>query len=146
MPTAGKLVGAVLFALLGYVLAELYVPGLPEGTAVGRMRLYCAAVGLGCGWMVMGPQARGSVVGSVNAGLQTVVAMVLVALLGFAIVEMFEDAFRRLYDGPIEAIVGMLQTMADFGLLLLRPPVMIAMVVGGAGCGLLTGMAGRRWA
>lgn len=145
MPTAGKLVGAVVFGLLAYALADLYVQLLPEGTAVGRMRLWCALIGLGCGWRVMGPQARGGFAGVVNAGLQTVVAMLLLALVLFGVVEMFDAAYRRLYDGPVEALIGMLGMMAGHARLLADPLLAGVAIGGGVLGGVLTGMAGRRW-
>lgn len=145
MPTAGKLAGAVLFAALAYVLADLYVQRLPPGTAVGQMRLWCALIGLGCGWGVMGPQARAGFAGLVNAGLQTVVAMVLLALLLSGVTGMFDAAYRRLYDGPVEALIGMLGLMAGQARLLADPVLAGVMLGGGALGGVLTGMVGRRW-
>ncbi len=41
MPTAAKLVAAVLFAMTGFLAAESFKPQMPEGTAFGAFSRLC---------------------------------------------------------------------------------------------------------
>lgn len=145
MPTAGKFVAAMLFAALAYLTAELFKPAMPDGTAFGRFSWICAGIGALCGWFLMGPRVRERFAGVIAAGLQTALMMALLALAGFSIEIMVGRAFRRLYDGPAEAIVGVFEVMVRHGQLMLTPGVLAALLLGGPVCGVLAGMAGKRW-
>lgn len=143
MPTAGKLIGAVIFAALAWLTAELFKPVMPEGTGFGRFSLICAAIGAACGWFVMGPRVgRGRAV-AISAGLQTSLTTAFFALLGFSIYLMVGRALRKLYDGPLEAITGMFGLMVEHGLLMVHVPVLLALLVGGPLCGWFTWVLGR---
>ncbi len=50
MPTAAKLVAAILTAVLGYYVADVIVPHLPEQDRDNYMRETSAFVGLLVGW------------------------------------------------------------------------------------------------
>lgn len=145
MPTAGKLCAAALFAALAYLTAELFKPAMPEGTAFGPFSWICAGIGAACGWLVMGPRVRLDLAGVIAAGLQTALVMALAALAGFATEIMIGRAFRKLYDGPAEAIIGIFEVMVNHGRLMLTPDVLAALLIGGPLCGVLAGMAGKRW-
>lgn len=145
MPTAGKLVAAMLFAALAYVTAEVFKPAMPQGTAFGAFSWVCAGIGGLCGWLVMGPRTGQAFAGLVSAGLQTALMMAFAALAGFSIEIMVARAFRRLYDGPAEAVLGVFEVMLQHGRLMLTPEVLAALLIGGPVCGVLAGMVGKRW-
>lgn len=145
MPTAGKLAGAVIFAALGYVIAEAYAMNLPPGTAFPAFGAGLALLGLICGWRIVGAQARSGLVGALNGGLQTAVTMVFLGLFFFSTWQMILKSLRKMYDGPFEAVVGIFEMMVEYGSYAMTPRVLGLMIVGGFVCGWLTGMIGRRY-
>lgn len=146
MPTAGKLLGAIFFAALAYLTAELFKPSVPEGTSFGNFSLYVAAIGLGSGWFVMGPRApEGGMAQAISAGLQAALTTAFFALLGFGIYLMLGKALRKMYKGPFEAITGVFELMVEnLFLVLTSPQVMAALLVGGPLCGIAVHKLVRR--
>lgn len=147
MPTAAKLVGAILFGCLGAVMA-LYAPAiLPESMPHGALLPVSAAVAAVLGWMISGAAAgRGrSYAEGASTGVRTAVTATLVVLFAFSVVQMLKLAFRKLYDGPVEAVVGVFEEMVKLAPLLLDAGFIILLVAGGMVAGALTEAAGRRW-
>jgi hypothetical protein len=72
----------------------------------------------------------------------TVVTVVVAAFLQcFAI--MIRQSLRRLYDGPVEAVVDVFELMVRNGQHLLHAEVLLALALGGVLAGLLTEWVGR---
>lgn len=145
MPTAAKLFAALAFALLAFFVAEILKPHMPEGTQFGNFSFYCALIGLVAGWRVMGPAAGRGKWEAVNAGIRTSAVMLAIALLVFSIYQMLVLAFRKSYDGPMEAVVGIFGVGVDYFLQVLAWDVIAVLVVGGGLAGLLSEWAARRW-
>ena len=145
MPTAAKLFAACAFAVLGFFAAEILKPHMPDGTQFGNFSFYCALVGLVAGWRMMGPAVGRGWWEAINAGVRTSAVMVAIALLVFSIYGMLVLAFRRSYDGPMEAIVGIFGVGVDYVWTILVWDVLIVLVVGGALAGMLAEWASRRW-
>lgn len=145
MPTAGKLVAALLFAALGFVAAELFKPAMPDGTSFGPFSFICAGIGAVSGWLVIGPRAGGGRAVGISTGLQAALTMAFFCLLGFSIYLMVGLSLRKIYDGPMEAISGVFELMIEHGLLMLSVPVLGVLLIGGPICGLISDWAGRRW-
>lgn len=145
MPTAAKLFAALAFALLAFFAAEILKPHLPEGTQFGNFSFYCALIGFVVGWRIMGPAAGRGWWPSVNAGVRTAAATVAVALLIFSVYQMLVLAFRRSYDGPMDAVVGIFGVGVDYLMNLLAWDVIAVLVVGGALAGMMSEWAARRW-
>ncbi len=146
MPTAAKLVAAILFAMTGFLAAESFKPQMPEGTAFGSFSLIVGGIGLICGWMVMGGLAGRGYLASAGFGLRTSVTIVFWALLGFSIHRMVSLSLSAMpYDSPMAAIVGIFQEMVKFGRLLPARDVLIALGVGGIFGGMAAEWASRRW-
>lgn len=145
MPTAAKLFAALAFALLAFFAADIVKPHLPEGTQFGNFSFYCALVGLVAGWRVMGPAAGKGWWPSANAGVRTAAATVAIALLIFSIYQMLVLAFRRAYDGPMEAVVGIFSVGVDYFVHLLAWDVLAVLIIGGALAGMMSEWAARRW-
>lgn len=144
MPTASKLVAAVLFAILGAIAAHLYLPTLPEGTPPGYLREVAAGVGLLCGWRVMGRRAGKGMGEAAGSGVVTAVVMLFWVLLLFSTYTMIRRSMRLLYDGPMDALLGVLSLMYDYGLNLLAPATPVALIVGGMICGWLVELTSKR--
>lgn len=146
MPTAGKLVAALLFGALAFVSAELYKPGMPEGTYFGPFSLICAAIGAACGWRVMARRTGQGASRAISAGLQAALTFLFFALLGFAIYQMVRRSMRGMYGSdPIEAVAAVFELMLEYGALVLNPPVLGTLLIGGMAAGLATEWAAKRW-
>ena len=145
MPTAPKLFAAVFFAALAWVAAQLFMPVLPEGTQTGLFRPYSAAIGFFCGWFIVGQSTGRGMVEGLNRGLVTSVSMLFWVLLVFSIYLMIRKSTRMMYDGPMDAVLGVLELMLEYGALLKNPATPLALLVGGALGGILTEAVGRRW-
>jgi hypothetical protein len=144
MPTAARLVGAVFFAILGYLLAESYRLLLPPGTDMGMVNLGSAAIGLICGWFIAGGLAGRGYARSPGAGIRTALTIIFWALLLFSTYEMIIRSTRGRYNGsPMEAVTGALELFIEFGALMISQHFLILLFVGGALGGILTEIAKR---
>ncbi len=144
MPTAAKLVSAVLFAALAFLAADLYVPGMPGNPAVAYFREGCAVIGMLCGWMVMGRLVGKGMVAAAGSGFRTSATILFWCLLGFAVYEMVEKSTKKIYDGPMEAMLAIFDIMVKYGKLALTPEVLGTLAVGGMLGGLLAEWVSRR--
>ncbi|MDH5529367.1 MAG: TrgA family protein [Paracoccaceae bacterium] len=145
MPTAAKLFAAFAFAVLAFFAAEVFKPYMDEGTQFGAFSIVSGLVGLVCGWRIMGPEAGQGNWMAVSSGLKTSACTVGLALVIFSIEEMLVLAFRRAYDGPMEAVVGAIGLGVDFVLRMLQWDFLAVIIIGGALGGLLSEWAARRW-
>ena len=145
MPTGAKLTAAICFAVVGWVLANYYVQNMPDASAAGRIREAAGVLGALVGWMVMGPSVGKGYVEAAGAGIKTAVVLAVVALFLLALREMLDNSVRMRYDGALEAIVDVFQTMAKRSEALLSLGVFGTILLGGIIGGLLTENAGRRW-
>ncbi|WP_426034069.1 TrgA family protein [Cypionkella sp. TWP1-2-1b2] len=145
MPTASKLVAAVAYALLGFLAAQTFVKYLPEGTPLGYFREITAAIGFITGWLVMGKLTRKGYREAINAGLVTALILVFWALLAFSLYFMLKKSMRMMYDGPMEAVLGVFQLMFDYGKMLVVPDMLGVILIGGVVAGLASEWAGKRW-
>ena len=145
MPTAGKLAGALIFAVLAYILAATYRLDYPRDTMPGGYYGIAMLIGLAVGWRVMGPRSQGRLIETANAGLLTAVITVLVTLLFFATREMLRRSLNELYSGPTEAVIGIFAIAAEYVTYMASLQFLGTLLVGGLICGALAGLVGRRW-
>jgi uncharacterized membrane protein (DUF485 family) len=145
MPTGAKAMAAICFAIAGWVVANIYVPNMPQATDVGLFREFTAFLGAIVGWRVMGNSVGKGYVQAVGSGWKTMIVLVFFALLLFAIYEMLMLSVRMRYDGPQEAILDVLQRMMDRSIPLLGVPVLASILISGAVAGLMSENASRRW-
>lgn len=145
MPTAGRLVAGVLFALLAWMASQLIVPQFPAGFDPGRFAEVNAVIGFLCGWIVAGSRANTTWSGAVSYGLTATIALVFWGLFvhGFAV--MIEKSLDKLYDGPVEALADVFGLMFENALLMAVQPVVLTLVIGGIVAGIVTEMAARAW-
>lgn len=145
MPTGAKAMAALTFAVVGWLLANAYVPNMPEAKAVGYFREFVGLLGAIIGWRVMGPAVGKGYVGSIGSGLKTVIVLIFFALLLFSIYEMLQQSVRMRYEGPMDAIIDVFLRMLERSKALVSPGVIAVMIFGGSIAGILTENAGRRW-
>ncbi len=145
MPTAAKIIGAVAFAIVGFLAALAYIPQLPEATSTGYFPEITAALGLPIGWRSVGAQARRGYVEAASLGLRGAIFLVFWALFGFSLYFMIRRSTRMLYQDAGEAVLDVPMLMIQYGKLLWAQQVVGTLAIGGVLGGILTEFAGRRW-
>lgn len=145
MPTGAKLMAAISFAVVGWVLANFYAVNMPDAAAAGPIREVAALVGAVTGWKVMGPSVGKGYVEAAGAGIKTSVVLAVAALFLLAMAEMLDNSVKMRYEGALDAILDVFQTMAKRSDALLSTGVFGTILLGGILGGLLTENAGRRW-
>ncbi|MDQ2065064.1 TrgA family protein [Xinfangfangia sp. CPCC 101601] len=145
MPTTAKLVAALFFAAIGWFAANAHIPALGEQAYFGRFREITALIGLLVGWYTMGSLVGQSYADAVGSGLRTSVTLVFFALLIFATYLMYGQTQKMIFDGPLEAALGVFENMLDQGRKMLTPGVLGVLIIGGAVGGMLTEWTARRW-
>jgi hypothetical protein len=145
MPTASKLVAALLFGALAFFVSDLVKPLLEEGTQVGLFSLVNTLVGVLMGWRISGARVGYSMQASLGYGITTVAATVFWCLFIWAGYLMVESSMRLRYDGPMEALQDMGAMMIEFAGTMATPTVIGSLIVGGLFFGWLTEQVSRRY-
>lgn len=110
----------------------------------GAFALINVVVGFLAGWRVLGSRVGGTFAAAAGHGLTAVAAATVAAWALHAAVEMVRLSLRKLYAGPVEALVAMFEIMLDKGRYLLGPDVLAALVGGGIVAGVVAEWTGRR--
>ena len=145
MPTGAKLMAALSFAVVGWVLANYYAMNAVDSATLGPVREVSALVGAVVGWKLMGPSVGKGYVEAAGAGIKTAVVLAVVALFLLGLKEMLDNSVKMRYDGALDAILDIFQTMVKRSEGLLSLGVFGTILLGGIIAGLLTENAGRRW-
>lgn len=145
MPTAARLVAAILLSILGWILSDLIRPLMPEGTDFGWFNFVNAFTGCCVGWVVMGSRAGRGFVQGINNGLTGVAVLIIWGLAIHSSYEMFRLAMRNRYDGPMEAITAIFLIASEFGLMMATPTVLITAAIGALIIGPATDFAAKNW-
>jgi len=145
MPTAAKLVAAVLFAVIGVWAVQVCLPLLPEATPTGGLVPSAVVIGLLCGWLIMGRSAGRGYGTAIGTGLSTGVAMAFWMLVLWSLVEMIERSTKMRYDGPMEAVLGGLGLMVEYAAFVVNTQVLGVLLIGSAVSGAVVEWSARRW-
>lgn len=145
MPTAAKLFAALAFAAVGWMAAEAFRPLMTEQAQWSRFVPISAALGLICGWRVMGPRAGRGWVSAMGIGLSTSAVLLAVALFVLSFHTMILRALNRRYDGILEALLGVFAVMLEYAVLMVDLRFLAVLVLGGIAGGLASEAAGRLW-
>jgi hypothetical protein len=147
MPTAAKLVAAIVFAAVGWLAANAHVPALGESPNVGLFRELTALLGALIGWRVMGTLAGKGYLDAIGGGLRTSVTLVFFALLLFSTYMMVDRALTSAAYGssPMAAVLGVFEIMMDQGQKMLTVGVLGVLILGGVAGGVAAEWAKRRW-
>ncbi|WP_022704201.1 TrgA family protein [Pseudorhodobacter ferrugineus] len=148
MPTMSKLVAGVFFGALAYFTAVAFHVAMPEGTQFGQFDLIAAAIGLICGWRVMGRAVGKGYKAAAGSGVKTSISFTAWVLLVTSVVLMIRKAFRQRYDSPLEAIVDVFALAMENFLRIVYPPVpevLVYLFAGGVLGGLLTEWVKKQW-
>lgn len=145
MPTAAKLVAAFALALVMFVATVNYIPGLPEGTQTGYIKEIAAGIGLLCGWFFVGRTPGGNFAEALSNGLKGAVIATFWVLMVASGYMMIRRSMRMMYDGVIEAVLGVFEQLVELGALLFTPGVLGVLLGGGMLVGIAARGASRRW-
>ena len=146
MPAAAKLVGGILFALIGAAVALRLPHYLPEGMKAGLLLPITVVVAGLLGWRLAGTRSGSqSYLDAAATGLMTMTASVLTLLFIFGLLEMLRLTERMIYKGPMEAVIGIFEQALKFAPLLWHADLLLVMAGGGVLAGLACEAAGRRW-
>ncbi|WP_298256567.1 TrgA family protein [uncultured Litoreibacter sp.] len=145
MPTSAKLVAAFVFAVTGYLVAEMLRATMPEGQPLNWLVQVCVFVPMVVGWRIMGKLVGKNYGVSMNSGFYAIVVSTVSVLLVFSISLMITKSRRLQYDGPMDALVDVFALMLDYALLLLNPYILVTIVVGGFIGGLASEWAHRKF-
>lgn len=145
MPTAARLVVAILLAALGWILSELISPLMPDGTDFGSFNYINALLGVFVGWVTMGSRAGRGTVPGINNGLTGVMVLFFWGFAVHSSYSMFSLAMKNRYDGPLEAFTSIFLIASEFAVKIATAPVIVTAVVGAVVAGLLTEVAAKHW-
>jgi hypothetical protein len=146
MPTASKLAAAVAFALVAFFAANAFATHMPEGSNPGWIREVSALTGLVVGWFSWSRQpVNKDMMSLAGVGIRTSLITAFWVLLIFSIYLMIRKSMRMMYDGPMEAVLGIFEMMLEQGKEMRYADILIIMGIGGAFGGVFAGWAGRRW-
>ncbi|MGL4237886.1 TrgA family protein [Tabrizicola sp.] len=145
MPTGAKLMAAISFAVVGFIVAHFYALNMPDASSAGPIREAAALIGAIVGWRIMGGSVGKGYIEAAGSGIKTAVIFVVVALLLLALQEMLMNSVKMRYEGALDAILDVFLTMAQRSEALLSLGVLGAVFIGGIIAGIVTENAGRRW-
>jgi hypothetical protein len=145
MPTAARLVAALMLAATAALVSEMIKPLMPEGMDFGWFTWVNAGLGALCGWVVIGRRAGAGVGAAVGHGLTGLGALLFWAILLQAGYEMLRMSLRSRYGGPVEALEDMVRIAIDHAQFLLTPQLAAVLVAGGVLSGLAAEIANRHW-
>jgi hypothetical protein len=145
MPTAGRLIGAITFGILAWLLATTALPYFLEGLAPGFWLPVSVGIGILVGWTVVGKRTGlGYKVGFGN-GITGAVVVAFWMLLIVSFNDMIIKSMRSNYDGPVEALVDVFALMLEYGIRFGQPDILIILFGGGVVAGLISEAFGRRF-
>lgn len=145
MPTAARAIAALLLAGLGWVASDMIRPLMPEGTNFGYFNEVNAALGLICGWRVIGKRLGLGWSNGLSAGLTGVASLVVLSLFLLSLYKMLELALDRRVTGLMEGLVTIFDIATEYALVLLHVPLIGLLVGGGVVIGLFGEWVSHRW-
>lgn len=145
MPTAARLVGAITFPFLAFVLSTMIIPLLPEGTRIGSFWILNCLVAMVFGWRMMGVRATKTFVESLTGGITTAVTIYCVALFLHSGYKMILLSMRKIYAGPVEAVKAVFGIGFDWTMNFATVGTISTLIIGGMICGWMSWNAHRKW-
>ena len=146
MPTAAKLIAALLFAALVWFVTEEVKQVMPgEGRGAGMLSPINALLGAIMGWRIIGARAGDGYMPSFGFGLTTVFATTVCALTLWSGYTMIERAVSGRYTDPIHALEGMGGLFLEYWTFVATPDAIAAAMLGSFVCAVITEFFSHRW-
>lgn len=145
MPTAAKLVAAIMLAITGWFCAELIKPMTEEGRDLSGFAPICAAVGAMVGWRFLGPRADQRMGNVLSNTFTMAFVQIVLTVFVFALLQMLKNSLRKVYHGPIEALQDVFVISGSYYHGYFSYEVVAAVLLGGALSSWCAFMAARKW-
>jgi len=148
MPTAARLVSAVLLAALAYIVTTMYMNAMlaedPDSNFGWLLEANLAISAL-VGWILLGGRVGNQYSVAIGLGLTSVASTLFLCLFAQSVWEMLAMSLDRRFDGPMEALIGAIELGVNFGAEFLSPNVIIVLITGGVIVGPAAEWISRRW-
>ncbi len=145
MPTAGRLAGAIIFALFGWYLAGITVPYFPNEIAPDYWLPLSSFISLLIGWRICGTRAGRGYRDAIGIGLTAAAAMAFWLIFALAFNRMIDNALRMRYDGPMDAIANVFYEMLEYGTYFFDLQLIVTLFAGGIVCAWVTEYFGKNF-
>ncbi|MFQ1701228.1 TrgA family protein [Loktanella agnita] len=145
MPTAGRLAGAIIFALFFWYIAGLMTPFFPEERPPSMLVPASVALGIFLGWRMVGGRAGHGYNAAIGIGLTAGASYAFWILFGMAFDQMWKNAWRRLYDGPMEAVADIFSLMIEYGQDFASFNLIANLLIGAVICAWVTEYFGQKY-
>lgn len=145
MPTAAKLVGAVCFAITGWLVLDAFTPQIPDHMPDGRQREVAAFIGVLVGWFVLGRAVGRGIWQAPVTGLTNGVVLYFWVLFAFSFWEMILRSLDKEYNGPMAAVTDLVNIGLAFAKLTVHGPTLITWIGASVVSGILTELAKKYW-
>ena len=146
--TAGRLVGGISMATLGYTTLSVYING--GGTVAGGIPEFAKWVAAACfflaGWNYLGTHVGYGGRKSIIEGIKGTFVGLVIASMVLAVLLMGRAFILGQYFDPYKAVFDWVRQIFDLVVVALTTPATLGvLVIGGAVVGLITGFANARW-
>ena len=145
MPTATRLVAAFCLLVVAFIVSGMIIDNGEEGKSYGYFTYVNMALGIACGWKIMGKRAGRGWTSALNNGLTGIASLVFWGLFVQGTYEMIRMAMRNRFGGPFEALSAVFTLSIEFAQQLLVPEILWTLAIGAIVAGLATEEASRRW-
>lgn len=145
MPTAAKLIAALIIGGFAWGAGRFYVGHNPEGLVLYGLPEKNALVGAVCGWWILGTEVGHGYARAISGGVRAMLGGVFWSLLINGIVIMFDRAFARVYRTMIDAIEGVFGLIVQYGKTALETDVAGTLILGAVVGGICAEWVARRW-
>ncbi|WP_342075666.1 TrgA family protein [Yoonia sp. SS1-5] len=111
MPTAGRLAAALTFFIYGWYVGIIAGPFFPEGNPPNYVIPLSIGLAILVGWTVVGGRLGNGYFGALGHGLTGAFAYGFWTIFIISFINMIRKSLRRLYDGPMDAVVDVFDLM-----------------------------------
>ncbi|MBU2982258.1 TrgA family protein [Lentibacter algarum] len=148
MPTAAKVISALIFIALAWVVSDMVMQAMLEEDPhynFGKFKLINLVVAALVGWRVLGRRVGNSYSVAIGLGLTALGAAVFWCLFMHATIEALALSMDRRFDGPMEAIIGAVELGVEYALELAHVNIIGVLLAGSIVGGLMAEFVSRRW-
>jgi hypothetical protein len=145
MPTAPKLIAAILLAATALIVAFVYRLGYPELTFKFGYYLLACCVGGIVGWFTLGQNPYFGGLNSILAGVRANAIMSVVGAIAFALVSVWTGMSDHDFSNPFQVPISLITRSVAYFSSALTVKIWTVMILGGAVSGRITGIANFHW-
>lgn len=145
MPTAPKLIAAILLAATALIVAFTYQLGYPDQPFKTPYYLLSGGIGVIVGWFTLGQRPFFGGLDSIVAGVRAIIIMSVVGAVAFALVSVWNGMGEHAFNNPFQVPISIITRSIVYFSSALTLKIWIIMLLGGAVSGRLTGMANLHW-